>query len=97
MCVSEMDESDKSIYCVSNPIRVGLLFFRVSTAVLYRVGLQSYPSRIYRGLRSPVLETLYESGYAVISFPAGRRMTLRKRVARMFHLLAKMLHGNIFA
>ena len=53
MCVSEMDESDKSIYCV---IRVGLLFFRVSTAVLYRVGLQSYPSRIYRGLRSPVLE-----------------------------------------
>ena len=65
MCVSEMDESDKSIYCVSNPIRVGLLFFRVSTAVLYRVGLQSYPSRIYRGsypsriyrgLRSPVLE-----------------------------------------
>ena len=24
--------------------------------VLYRVGLQSYPSRIYRGLRSPVLE-----------------------------------------
>ena len=56
MCVSEMDESDKSIYSVSNPIRVGLLFFRVSTAVLYRVGLQSYPSRIYRGLRSPVLE-----------------------------------------
>ena len=56
MCVSEMDESDKSIYCVSNPIRVGLLFFRVSTAVLYRVGLQSYPSRIYRGLGSPVLE-----------------------------------------
>lgn len=71
MCVSEMDESDKSIYCVSNPIRVGLLFFRVSTAVLYRVGLQPYPSRIYRGLRSPVLEMQMHIGMsrAMQSYP----------------------------